>query len=462
MNLILTKLIDNSKNILFVTNKLEYVNSINLDYNIFYISLCENYLYFKKDSNFCKPDHECNGRLIIDDPYNPVIDKNFNSCNGIASHNMYFFKDKYNVCKAIGGQHYGKISSYDYLKNKKYDEYHKNNSFIKYPSRNVMYGYDYVYNSNIQCPYYANGLHLFGLENDKLVVLNDGFPIISGVNSGGYDGHYEYTDNINIENSRNGLTVYDSLGSVLYNKKQNLYFLYHRANIGNGVRSIQYTTSVDLKNWSKYNMVKFGKNFNYFSTNMYYSNFFSIPNTNMFLGIIPFVKIHNKNVEYYQLYYSVDCINYNYVGDMLSKNINFLENFNISTNHPYIYKDKMFFYLSETDKNKLHIYTINLNRFCYITNESDKESVTELKTMTFHDNKIEINVETVENGYISMEIIGEEHKYSFEHFDTIHNVNEVNYVAKWNGSYNLPSNILKLKIKLYKSKLFAINGEECE
>ena len=39
-------------------------------------------------------------------------------------------------------------------------------------------------------------------------------------------------NNINIHNSRNGLTVYDSLGSIIYNEDKDLYFLYHAKKIG--------------------------------------------------------------------------------------------------------------------------------------------------------------------------------------------------------------------------------------
>ena len=102
------------------------------------------------------------------------------------------------------------------------------------------------------------------------------------------NGHYGYTDNKYIENCRNGLTVYDSLGSIIYNDEKELYFLYHRANIGTGRRTIQYSTSPDLINWSEYNLVNFGDNYNYFNSNIYISNFFKLGDC--YMAILPYVK----------------------------------------------------------------------------------------------------------------------------------------------------------------------------
>jgi hypothetical protein len=75
-----------------------------------------------------------------------------------------------------------------------------------------MEGCDTIYNNNIPCPYYANGLHLFTLNNNVFECYNAKLPIISGVNPGRYDGHYGTTNNNDISLSRNGLTVFDSLG----------------------------------------------------------------------------------------------------------------------------------------------------------------------------------------------------------------------------------------------------------
>jgi hypothetical protein len=76
-------------------------------------------------------------------------------------------------------------------------------------------GDNYIYNHTIKCPFYANGLHLFDVENN-MECLNNSLPIISGINNG-YDGHYGNCDNQNLDILRSGMSVYDSLGSIIYN-----------------------------------------------------------------------------------------------------------------------------------------------------------------------------------------------------------------------------------------------------
>ena len=78
-----------------------------------------------------------------------------------------------------------------------------------------MGGCDKLYDPIQISPYYANGLHLFEFNNNKLEVINNGLPIITGLNPGRYDGHYGHTNNRDLNSCRNGLTVYDSLGSIV-------------------------------------------------------------------------------------------------------------------------------------------------------------------------------------------------------------------------------------------------------
>ena len=462
---IFKELINSSHNFSIKANTLKFEKKIDINHNIYYLSVCDNNIYCKMINNNMKPDNETTIRFNVSDPYNPVIDDTFSTSYGIASHNMYFFKDKYNNIKTLGGQHYGICSYKQFINNMNYNEYHKNIKFIDSTEYTItMGGYDKIYDPTQISPYYANGLHLFEFNNNKLEVMNNGLPIITGINPGRYDGHYGHTNNRYLNSCRNGLTVYDSEGSIVYNKKQNLYYLYHRANIGTGFRSIQYATSYDLINWSEYNIVNFGDSFNYFGCNMYYSNFFNMPNTDIYLAILPYIKKNSfdysstDNIEYYQLYYSYDCSNFHYIGNIMEYNIKTLESYSLSTNYPILFNNIMFFYIGEENNEpKINIYTIEKDRFCYITNYDNTESIIELNELIF-DSNIMLNLDVEENGYVLIEIL-EDANYSFNNFDIIKNINSLEYIASWKGNTILPRKNLSLKIKLYNAKIYTINGK---
>lgn len=459
----------NSSNTIIKSNILKLNKSINLDKKIGYLSICENYIYCK---TIDKSNIEKTIRYDISDPLNPLKDNEFLIDYQIASHNMYFFKDKNNIIKSIGGQHLSQDSYKDIVNNQeyqKYEEYHKNITFIYGKPFNItMSGCDYIYNHALPCPYYANGLHLFELEkNNNLKCLNNDLPILSGIHPGRYDGHYGYTNNKDLNSCRNGLTVYDSMGSVIYNKETDLYFLYHRANIGTGRRSIQYTTSKDLLEWSEYNIVNFNDDHDYFSCNMYYSNFFNIPNTNIYLAILPYIKrISNEynsidKYEYYKLYYSYDCINYKFIGNIhINNSILTLEDNSCSSNLPYNNNNNnMYFYIANSLNNILDIYTMEFNRYFYITNNKNEEGLFNIKLNNYNENLI-LNVEVELNGYILIELYNQNNLiiegYSFNDCKNITNINIFSYKVEWNTINKIPYDIQYLKIKILNAKIYSI------
>jgi len=462
----------NSINTIICPIEFTLEKSINLDKNITYMSIVDNYIYCRIWNNEYKSQHyeDLTCRINIINPLDIQFDNNFKIKKAVASHNMYFFKDKNNIVKAIGGQHIGIDSMEKFKNNPHFNDYHNLNPFINGSDYNItMAGCEKIYDSKIPCPYYANGLHLFELKEvfkDKLICLNNDLPIISGIQPGRYDGHYGYTDNQNIENCRNGLTVYDSLGSIIYNHEKELYFLYHRANIGTGRRTIQYSTSPDLINWSEYNLVNFGENYNYFNSNIYISNFFKLGDC--YMAILPYIRRltndydSKDNKQYNLLFYSYDCIHYHIIGPILINNdITSLEEVCMATNKPYIHNNKMYFYFVNTENKSMNIYSTPLDRLCFITNKTDIECIFQLKLRKFNQGSIVLNLEVSEIGYILIQLCDKDNKiipgYEFDYFDKISGVNSLNYLVSWNNNSIIPYYDIIISFKLYNAKLYTIN-----
>ena len=462
----------NSINTIICPIELHLEKKIKLEKNIIYMSIVDNYIYCRILNNVYESQHyqDLTSRINIINPLEVQFDNYFKINKDVASHNMYFFKDKENNIKSIGGQHLG-INSLDYFKNNIiYYNYHNSNLFIDSKNYGIlMSGCHKIYNPSIPCPYYANGLHLFEFNKvieDKLTCLNNNLPIISGIHPGRYDGHYGYTDNKHIKNSRNGLTVYDSLGSIIYNDEKELYFLYHRANIGTGRRTIQYSTSPDLINWSEYNLVNFGENYNYFNSNIYISNFFKLGDC--YMAILPYIRRltndydSKDNKQYNLLFYSYDCIHYHIIGPILINNdITTLEEVCMATNKPYIHNNKMYFYFVNTENKSMNIYSSKLDRFCYISNKSDNECTFQIKLTKFNKNKLVINLQVSDMGYVLIQLHDKDNNiltgYEFDSFDKISIVDSLDYVVSWNNNSIISYDDIIISFKLYNARLYNIN-----
>ena len=461
------------KNIKYLDNcsikesKLSFLKSIDTYKNIIYLNRVDNNIYFKYINKIgIKPDNETVSIINISDPKNPIFVTDFDLNKSIACHNLYFFKNKDNKINAIGGQHLGKANFDEFKNNKKYDEYHKHIEYINSKKYGIkMSGYEYIYDNNKICPYYANGLHLFELDDKDLKCCNNNLPIISGIHEGRHDGHYGNCDNKNLSSSEGGLTVYDSLGSIVFNSEEKIYYLYHRANIGTGRRYIQYSTSSDLINWSAFNIINLLVD-DIFNYNIYYSNFFKYKN--IYLAILPITKrnIHSSHYDSsdgilnLNLYYSFDCKIYNLIGSTITKELihNNIETFYLCTNEPMLYENTLYFYLQNNNTNKLEIYTLDIDRFYYISNNTNEEANFVFEKDYIYN--INMNIDVEQTGYIKIELIDTYNNiidgYSYKDFDIITNIDSFNFIPTWNNSYKLPSIPFKICFKFLKAKIFDI------
>ena len=139
----------------------------------------------------------------------------------------------------------------------------------------------------------------------------------------------------------------------------------------------------------------------------------------------------------------------------------YIEQFTMATNKPYIHNNKMYFYIFDTLNKCINIHSSKLDRFCYITNKTDSECTFQLKLTKFNKNKLVLNLEVNDNGYLLIQLSDKDNKilpgYDFDSFDKISTVNSLDYVVSWNNNSTLPYNELIISFKLYKAKLYTIN-----
>jgi hypothetical protein len=406
MELINENLILNYENITFEINELKFEKNIFMNKIFWYPSICyhnnNHYIYYRYNSSIeLKAYTEITKRFIINNIFDIIDDEEFNINLGGASHNFRVFNINNNIY-GIGGLSLS-IRDYEHLKNttnKKYIEFNEsNNIFINssdYGANNLILG-DKLFNPYIYCPYYVNGLYLFDFNNN-LNELNNKLPIINGIKNGRHDGHYGYSNDKN-----SGFTVFDSTTNLLYNDKEKKYFLYQRSNFGTGIRHIQYCTSDNLLEWSDFNLIEYNPPINLFENNIYYGNFFKLDGVNNYIGIIPCSKKidnnnHNGLDEYFKLYYSNDCLNWNYIG-ILDKHLYY--KLWMIIGEPILLNNNYYFYFYDIDEKSIIIKSIEKNRFSYAKSTENQLAKILFKPIFIKNSKIIINFKTY-NGFIKM------------------------------------------------------------
>lgn len=426
-----------------------------------------NYIYYRDINDKPEPEHECTKRFKINNLIDLEDDVNFKIELGKANHNLRLFNFN-NKIYAIGGQSVLDTNFNNYLKtiNPNYINFNNNVTLLENDKYKINYRTSKKFLSPYcYCPYYANGLYLFKIENNIIseVIKN---PIISGIKNGRYDGRYLFDNAINLEQSLNsGITVFDCNTSILYNEKEKKYYLYQRSNLGRNIRYIQYCTSIDLINWSDFNLIKLNKGYKIMKNNIYYNNFFKIENVDAYIAILPVNlkteqnKIVNQNLN---LYYSENCINWNLIGTIkiCEYHVEWL-----CVGAPIIHNNTFYFYIANNINNSINIYTIPKNRFSYFENKiSNIESTIKLKPFLILNNKININLSIFEKGYIKVQLRNEENKiingYSFNDFNIISGeYDSFNYILTWKNSIDFNNKIVSIEIIGTNFKIYSINSK---
>lgn len=470
-------LLEEYSNIILKNQILNFEKTLNIGIEINYASIIniENRIYIYYRNTINKEDRingEQTERFIINDDLT-IKKENYILKLGIASHNFRLFEFN-NEIFGVGGQSLG-IKNYNIFDkkigtNKAFIDYHKNKKVVFIDKNKYGIGDlvgSHIYSPNHICPYFGNGLHLFrfpDIRNNTYNILNNKLPIISGIKINRHDGHYGYCDNKNIIKSKNGLTVFDSNTSILFNTINKKYYLYQRANIGLGIRYIQYCISTNLINWSDWNLVCLKPSKNYFNSNYYINNFFKIKNVNNYIGIL----FHNKKISSaynglnnngnIELYYSNNCERWNFMGNIGTFSYH---NEWIIAGEPYIKDNKHYYFIVNNSKKQINLFYIDKNRYTYIENNNLLESDITFNIFHIKDNII-INFNTTKDGYLKFQLLDNNkniiNNFSFDNFDTIQGENNLfEYELKWNNS-----SILNLNEKCYiqlkglNFKLFSI------
>ena len=425
-----------------------------------------------KDSSFKKNRlKDATERFIINNDLNLIYDKNYSLKLYIASHNFRLFNFN-DIIYGIGGQSLG-ILNYEHFsdilktdKNQSFIEYHKKK--VKFLDKNIFdinhHLGNKIYDPNHYCPYFANGLYLFkfsDINNNIFSIENTNKPIISGVQKGRFDGHYGKADGKTIIKSKNGLSVFDCNTSVIFNNKTNFYYLFQRSNFYTERRYIQYSMSKDLIEWSKWYLLKINPMKDYFKTNFYINNFFKIKNVDNYIGILQF-NIPNQSNGFFELYYSYDCVNWDFIG-----NIGILTYHKewIVLGEPLLLNNKYFFFIvDDAFKPLINVYSIEKNRFSFITNKDINTNSTILfKPVLIKNNQLIINFKTYQSGFIKIQLLDISKNillnFNFDNFDTItENKNEFDYIVSWNNNINIDyKELVYVEIIGHKFKLFSIN-----
>jgi hypothetical protein len=452
MNLIYKDLFEKSENITIFTNKLEKVNEFKIQKKIYYQYIFSinniNYIYYRydKDSSFIEGEYI--QRYIINNDLSIKEDIKFNLELGTASHNFRFFNLN-NINYGIGGQHCS-FKNFERKKTNKqiYLDYNKNATFIntsKYNIKNNVIG-NKIFDHTTICPYFSNGLHLFEFLNNDLMnysIKNNKLPIINGLKNGRSDKH-------------TNISIFDCSPSILYDNKNKLYYLYHRANVNTGIRNIQYCTSSDLINWSNFNLIKLDNIIDINKKNIYYTNFFKIQNIEQNIAILP---INDKLGNNYKalseegvlsLYYSNKFNQWEYVGD-LNKFKYHEEWFTLGS--PIIKNNNFYFYNVKNDTNIMELYKIPQNRLSYAKSNNNLISKILFKPFILKNNKIIINFKTFKKGYIKFQLLDSKktilNNYSFSNFNLINeNIDSFNFELLWNNNSLIENNNQEIYLEL--------------
>ncbi len=332
-------------------------------------------------------------------------------------------------------------------------------------TRKYMSTNNYIEQNHI-CPFYGNGSYLFKIKDihnfESIVPLFKDKPTFHRWIGGNYDMCYgwkweeimnfrrnsstyeEYLEDIEnkFHNNRGGLQIWDTIGSFIYNEDEEQYYFYHRANVLDLLRNIQYTTSKNLVDWSQWNLIKYSKDQNEKIAigNYYQANLFTIDNVKGYFGVMGYHETTRtkrpciKSNGCYELFYSVDCITWDVYKNFIPDDYIYEKT---HVKHGGFINKKNKYYLFSSEINKIKIYSIDKNRLLYAHNINNKIGTLLTKPIKIKNlNNIHMNFETLEDGYITVKLLdknkNEIQPYTYENFVNItENMNEPNFKLTW-------------------------------
>jgi hypothetical protein len=180
--------------------------------------------------------------------------------------------------------------------------------------------------------------------------------------------------------------------------------------------------------------------------------------------------IYKPNSNYYSfekketltMFYSYDCINYYYLDVFIEHNIDYLEQITMATNYPLTIDNKMFFYIN--NNNELSTYSLEKDRFFYLTNENVNDSAEIKLNLIKIDGAIMLDYKIENDGFIQVQLSDKNNNilqgYEYKNFENIMLNESFNYNLEWKNVSNIFNNEYYISIKFKNAKIFSIKFKE--
>ena len=258
--------------------------------------------------------------------------------------------------------------------------------------------------------------------------------------------------------------------NIFHNNK---YFIYTRLNTKTGGRQIQYITSEDMINWTKFKILKV-KGFDLDLDNMYHPNIFKYENTNYVIGII---KHFNKEIERcsHKIIISRDGENFKQISTLHSiDSLDIYGDFSQAIiNSIFEYNNKFNIFIWKWDTNDkdwykkgaplLNVckYTCHRDELFYLTTDYYGSFCTKL--IKIIDNKLIFNYKCNENGYIKVKLTDKYDNnidgFNFLDFDILNNNDYEIKKISWKNNFKINYNYVKIHVEMFNSNIYSISGE---
>lgn len=253
----------------------------------------------------------------------------------------------------------------------------------------------------------------------------------------------------------NTLDLYDTQPSLFYDEKKETYVLYTRDNVGVGIRYTEYHESKDLITWNGPHLISIQKPepFDFKSDNLYYFKVKHYPEHGYYTAFAKYYSPKN-NINGIYLFLSYDGINWNRMSKVIDDDDIIHCHTIVFQNSPMLSNGKLYFYTSYIP-NIINIYSLRVDGYSYITNNSDTES--SFVTRMISCSKLRMNYKS--NGYIKVELLDDNMKpilkYNMDNFDTLTG-NETNKILSWNNNSVTPNINFYVRVLFVKSNIYSL------
>jgi len=241
---------------------------------------------------------------------------------------------------------------------------------------------------------------------------------------------------------------FDSHNCIVYNEKEDNYYLYLRHNKVN--RFVQYTKTNDFNNFIQC------KEINILDNNdmiLYTPGIFEYENTEYYLSIPTVNGTDYDSKTNSTLMVSNDGINYNILTkELFNENNEIKMNINSIVSSPDNKKIYIYSHCNLTEDNYVSCHSFEKNRIQKITSNSDGFIKTQLIKLS---NKLIVNYDTFEEGYLSIDIINKDNEVVLE--STNMHENHLHYEVIWKDNKILEPDEYYIKFNMYNCNLYSIS-----